>query len=149
MAVRCRRDLYHGYVCGHFSQPSPRPLSPDFLKRREAGSAFQLGRLFLKQGKADSLQRAVENFENAVRLYGELGDGANVGCSLLGIGAVQAFQGQNSAAARSYQEAIAIFGSLKGRDLDESVLSKLGFLYDESTRSARRMQRRSPPTALC
>lgn len=114
-----------------FAQPSPPPLSHEFLKRREAGSAFQLGRLFLRQGKPDSLRRAIENFKNAAKLYGELGDRANVGCSRLGIGAVQALDGKNALAAQSYSQAVASFRSLKDGNLDESALSNLGFLYDE------------------
>lgn len=114
-----------------FAQPSPRPLSQEFLKQREAGSAFQLGRIYLKQGKPDSLRRAIENFENAARLYGQLGDQANVGCSLLGIGAVQALEGKNALAAQSYQQAVASFRSVKNDDVGENALSKLGFLYDE------------------
>jgi|CXWL01.1.fsa_nt_gi CHAT domain-containing protein len=114
-----------------FAQPSSLPLSAEFRKRREAGSAFQLGRIYLKQGKPDSYGKAIGNFENAAKLYGELGDRANVGCSLLGIGAVQALQGKNNLAAQTYQEAIAIFRILEGRDINENSLAKLGFLYDE------------------
>lgn len=110
---------------------TPRPLSVEFLKRREAGSAFQLGRYYLRQGKPASYPLAIGNFETALRIYGEIGDRANAGCSLLGLGAAQAMQGKNASAARSYQEAVAIFRSLKGRDPDESPLTKLGFLYDE------------------
>jgi CHAT domain-containing protein len=114
-----------------FAQPSPPPFSQEFLKRREAGSAFQLGRIHLRQGKPDSLRLAIENFENAARLYGQLGDQANVGCSLLGIGAVQALDGKNGLAAQSYGQAVGLFRSLKDGDVDENALSKLGFLYDE------------------
>lgn len=115
-----------------FAQPSkPRPLPPEFLKRREAGSAFQLGRIFLGQEKADSLRLATQHFENAARIYGELGDRANVGCSILGLGAAQSLQGKNSLATRSYHEAVAIFRSLQGNDVGENPLAKLGFLFDQ------------------
>jgi len=114
-----------------FAQPAPRPLSAEFLKRREAGSAFKLGRIHLKRGRADSYRLAIDNFRTAARVYGELGDTSNVACALLGIGAVQALQGKNGAAAQTYQEAVVILRSLRDGDLAEDTLAKLGFLYDE------------------
>lgn len=115
------------------AQPTatPRPLSADFLKRREAGAAFQLGRFYLRQRKAASLELSIGKFRTAAKLYDELGDRPGLGCALLGVGAVLGQQGRTVTAAQSYQQAIAIFRQFKGQDVAESPLVKLGFLYDE------------------
>lgn len=115
------------------AQPTatPRPLPPEFLKRREAGSAFQLGKIYLRQRKPAGYPTAIENFRNAAKIYGELGDQANVGCAFLAIGAVYGELGENSASAREFQRALSLLSSFRGSDINENALAKLGFLYDE------------------
>lgn len=111
------------------AQPTqPRPLPPEFLKRREAGSAFEIGRIYLRQQKPLA---AADNFAAAAKLYTELGDSAAVACSYLGLGAAYAQSEKNTLASETYEQALAILRDLKGRDVDERSLAKLGFLYDE------------------
>ena len=110
---------------------TPRPLPPEFLKRREAGSSFQLGKFYLRTRKSAAYPLAIENFANAANMYAELGDQANVSCALLGLGAVNGELGKGDVAAARYSEAIAILRTFRGRDVNESALAKLGFLYDE------------------
>lgn len=111
------------------AQPvSPRPLPPEFFKRREAGSAFEMGRIYLREQKP---VLAAENFANAAKAYAELRDDGAVACSYLGLGSAYAQNEKNALASETYEQALAIFRALKGRDLDERSLAKLGFLYDE------------------
>ena len=117
---------------GVFAQtPTPRPLPPEFLKRREAGSAFQLGRIYLRQRKPAGYPTAIEHFRHAAKVFAELGDRANVGCALLAVGAVYAERGENSLAAREFRRGISLLREFSGRDVSESALTKLGFIYDE------------------
>ncbi len=111
------------------AQPAqPRPLSPEFLKRREAGAAFELGRIYLRQQKP---LLAAENFTRAAKVYAELRDDGGIACSYLGLGSAYGQNEKNAQASETYEQALAIFRALKGRDLDERSLAKLGFLYDE------------------
>jgi hypothetical protein len=109
----------------------PQPLSPEFLKRREAGSAFRLGRVLMGQRKPGIYHRAIENFQTAAKIYRELGDAAGEGAALLGVGLVQALSGNAALSSQTYQTAIGIFRSVKQREPDERALANLGFLYDE------------------
>lgn len=108
--------------------PTPRPLPPEFIKRREAGAAFELGRHYLRQGKADSARLAEESFEGSERLFLEIGDLANAAAARVGFGAIKASTGDMAAAAESFERA---FSQLRiVAKPDETALSRLGFLYD-------------------
>lgn len=111
--------------------PTPRPLPPEFLKRREAGSAFQLGKIYLRQRKPAGYSTAIDYFRNAAKIYFELDDQANAACALLAVGAVYAERGENSLAAREFRRGISLLREFSGRDVGESALTKLGFIYDE------------------
>lgn len=117
---------------GVFAQtPTPRPLPPEFLKRREAGSAFQLGKIYLRQRKPAGYSTAIDNFKNAAKIYFELNDQANAACALLATGAVYSERGENALAAREFQQGLSLLSQFSSRDVNESALAKLGFLYDE------------------
>lgn len=135
MKIRAEKIFLIGaLVCACFTavvtaQPEhPRPLPPEFFKRRDAGAAFELGRIYLRQQKLD---RAADNFSKAAKIYDEVGDSGAVACSYLGLGAAFAEDSKNALASETYEQALAIFRGLKGRDLDERSLVKLGFLYDQ------------------
>ncbi|MBK6751177.1 MAG: CHAT domain-containing protein [Acidobacteria bacterium] len=112
------------------SQPSPRPLPPEFFKRRDAATAFALGRQFLRQGQRTKIQASIAKFREAGSIYREIGDRTGAACALLGTGAAYAALGDGRAAARSYLEASSTLDSFRAKDVDESTLVKLGFLYD-------------------
>lgn len=117
---------------GVFAQtPTPRPLPPEVLKRRAAGSAFQLGKIYLRQRKPAGHSTAIDNFKNAAKIYFELDDQANAACALLAIGAVYSERGENGLAAREFQHGLTLLSRFLGRDVSESAMVKLGFLYDE------------------
>ncbi len=111
--------------------PTPRPLSPEFQKRRQAGIAFQYGRLFLRQRKPAGYKTAIENFELAAKLYDELGDQPSVGCALIGLGLVESELGKNISVVQNFQKAMVIFRSFDDKAISETTLGKLGFLYNE------------------
>lgn len=111
-----------------FAQPSPRPLPPEFFKRRDAGAAFALGRHYLRQQKPDSVRNSIERFETSERLYSEMDDRANAACARLAIGAAYAELDQTANAAVSFERAIAMLRLIDKPD--ETALVKLGFLYD-------------------
>jgi CHAT domain-containing protein len=122
------------FVCAVpiFAQtPTPRPLSPEFQKRRQAGIAFQYGRLFLLQRKPAGYQTAIKNFQLAAKLYDELGDKPSVGCALIGLGLVENELGKNISVVQTYQQALTIFRLFDGKNISETALGKLGFLYNE------------------
>lgn len=124
--------VFAGLSIGVYAQTAtPRPLPPEFLKRREAGSSFQLGKFYLRKRNPATFPLAIEHFTNAAKIYAELGDQANVACALLGVGAVYGELGEGAIAAIRYTEAMTILRTFGGRDINESALSKLGFLYDE------------------
>lgn len=108
--------------------PTPRPLPPEFFKRRDAGTAFELGRQYLRQVKVDSSRLAAERFAESERLFLEIDDVANAAASRIGIGAAKAVIGEKTAAAVAFEQAFARF-RLVGTP-DESTLARLGFLYD-------------------
>lgn len=109
--------------------PTPRPLPPEFLKRNEAGAAFELGRHYLRQGKADSARFAAENFEGSERLFLEIGDVANAAAARIGFGAVKASTGEMAAAAESFERAFSRLRVVIKPE--ETALARLGFLYDQ------------------
>jgi CHAT domain-containing protein len=116
-----------------FSQkpvPTARPLPTEFFKRRDAGNAFEFGRLFLQKRTQESYQKATEYFQKSAEIYGELGDKANVGCALLGIGLTQNWQGKQTESIWTYNRALAIFRNFKGEKINSKALAQLGFLYD-------------------
>lgn len=108
--------------------PTPRPLPPEFLKRREAGAAFELGRHYLRHGKADSARLAADSFEGSERLFLEIGDLANAAAGRIGFGAVKASIGDMTAAAESFERAFSRLRIVTKPD--ETALARLGFLYD-------------------
>lgn len=124
--------IFCGFVFSTFAQPvpSPRSLSPEMIKQRDAGSAFYLGRIYLQQRKPASYPLALKNFETAAKIYDELGDKANLGSALLGIGLVESLSGKKADSALTFQKALKILRSLKGEKVAEKPLNNLGFLYD-------------------
>lgn len=108
--------------------PTPRPLPPEFVKRRDAAAAFDLGRHLLRQPKPGSIKLATERFLVSERLFLEIGDRANSAAARLGIGAASALEGKVSEAAISYERALSVLRSEPKPG--ESALSRLGFLYD-------------------
>jgi len=108
--------------------PTPRPLPPEFFKRRDAGAVFELGRHFLRQGKADSPRLAAERFADSERLFLEINDTANAAAARLGIGAAKAELGDTAAAAEAFERAFARLRLVPSPD--EKALARLGFLYD-------------------
>lgn len=126
-------SLFCGFIFPVLAQPvlTPRPLSPEFLKNREAGIAFQYGKIYLQKQNPEFYPKAIEYFEKSAKLYDELGDKANVGSSLLAIGLVQKASGKTIESNVSYNRALTNLRPLKGGKVSEKALSNLGFLYDK------------------
>ncbi len=100
-------------------------------KQIEAKAAFDEAIKLRQENTFKSYKAALEKFETAARIYNEIGDKANFGSALLGVGLIKSLLGENDSALQIYLQALEIFRAVGHKSLEARTLNNLGRLYDE------------------
>ncbi|MBK8147239.1 MAG: CHAT domain-containing protein [Acidobacteria bacterium] len=103
----------------------------DSQKRTAAKAAFDEAIELRTKRTFQSYQAALLKFEESARLYGEIGDRANYGSSMLGVGLIKDLLGESDAALKIYLDVLEIFREVGQVSLQARTLNNLGNLYSE------------------
>ncbi len=114
-------------------------LSPTFSiaqtddrgKRTEAKALFDEAIELRQQRTFQAYQSALGKFERSSQLYAEIGDRANSGSSLLGVGLIRDLLGENEIALKIYFEALNVFREVGHIGLQARTLNNIGLLYSK------------------
>jgi tetratricopeptide (TPR) repeat protein len=87
------------------------------------------GKLLELQGKAESLRKAMEKYEEALRLYRIAGDRRGEGDTLHQIGSIQASLGENRKALDYYNQALPLWQAVGDRRDEATTLNDIGLVY--------------------
>jgi tetratricopeptide (TPR) repeat protein len=88
------------------------------------------GRLLELQGKAESLRKAIEKYEEALRLYRVAGDRRGEGDTLHQIGLIHSQIFENRKALDYYNQALPLWRAIDDRRGEARTLNNIGLVYE-------------------
>lgn len=97
---------------------------------RVAERLLQEGFQLFEQGTVESLQQAIEKWEEALPLWRAVGDKAKEALTLLGIGRVYDKLGEKQQALEYYNQALPLWRAVRDRSGEASTLNNIGLVYD-------------------
>ena len=95
-----------------------------------AQSTFSDGEQLRKEGSAESRQKAVETYKQAVELWRAAGDRRGTAEALLGLGMVHWDLSEHQKALEYLNEALPLFRAVGNRDGEAETLDNIGETYD-------------------
>ncbi|HEY9707245.1 MAG TPA: tetratricopeptide repeat protein [Oculatellaceae cyanobacterium] len=98
--------------------------------RAAAERAFQEGKQLYKQGKADSLRKAIAKYQEALPLYRAVGDKAREALTLNNIGLVYDDLGETQQALDYYNQSLPLARAVSDKATEAVILSNIGAVYD-------------------
>ncbi len=95
-----------------------------------AQRVFQEGVQLYKQGTAKSLQKAIEKWEEALKLFRAVDDKAGETLTLVGIGRVYSNLGEKQKALEFFNQALPLIRAVDDRAREAATLNNIGEVYD-------------------
>lgn len=99
--------------------------------RTKGKNAYEDGSRLIERDTADDTRSALAKFRESARIYGELGDEANVASALVGVGLALSRLGDQTGAIETYRQAIPVFEKYGLDELHGRALYNLGRVYAE------------------
>jgi CHAT domain-containing protein/Tfp pilus assembly protein PilF len=98
-------------------------------RKQLAEKAIAEGKVLESQGTADSLRKALENYEKALGIFRTLGDRRAEAETLGHIGVVLYFLDEQHKARNAFQQEIQLWHSLEDRSNEAEALNNIGVVY--------------------
>jgi CHAT domain-containing protein/Flp pilus assembly protein TadD len=102
----------------------------DKSKADKARKAFAQAEKLRNKGSAESLQKAIEKYGEALVLYRALNDHSGEAGALNGVGLVYDDLGEKQKALEFYNQALPIYRTVGDRGGEATTLNNIGFVYD-------------------
>ncbi|MGH9967538.1 MAG: CHAT domain-containing protein [Pyrinomonadaceae bacterium] len=108
-------------------QPNQEPTRES--KAEAARQAFAQAQQLSKQRSAESLQKAIEKYQEALQLYRSIGDRGGEALTLNNLGFSYQLIGENQKALDSYQQALSTYRASNDSSGEASTLNNLAAVY--------------------
>jgi tetratricopeptide (TPR) repeat protein len=115
------------------AQPAPTAQQSTATAQQWLNSGIQLGR----QGTAQSLQQALANFAEAIRLSKVSDDKLTMALALLSSGRIYDILNQRTKALEAYNQALPLWQDLRDRSGEARTLNNIGTVYSLSGETAK------------
>ncbi|MGB3651658.1 MAG: tetratricopeptide repeat protein [Rivularia sp. (in: cyanobacteria)] len=99
-------------------------------KKQRRDEALRLNKLGLQQLSRGEYQEALNNFEQALVIFREIGDDENQGTTFNNIGEVYRNLGEYAKALDYYQQSLAIDKKIGNKEGEGTILNNIGIVYD-------------------
>ncbi|MDB9512415.1 tetratricopeptide repeat protein, partial [Kamptonema animale CS-326] len=96
-----------------------------------AERAFTEGDQLYQQGTAESLRQAIAKFEEALKLYREVGNNGGQAISLLALGRIYSELGEKQKALEYYNQSLSLSRAVADRGGEARTLNNIGLVYSE------------------